>query len=193
MKAPVNKIIIIGLITLLFFGGAGIIIIEYFREISFAEELVRGWNFFIQFFIGISYGLFSSLICVLIIDSNYFKSEKEFYRKKITYFDLNYPNIIFVSLCAGIGEELFFRAALQPIIGLYPTAIIFVVLHGYINPKKWRISIYGIIMIIIMIGFGYLYEISGLITVIIAHTVIDIVLFIKMLNSKKMEASKNDH
>ncbi|MDQ3536108.1 MAG: CPBP family intramembrane metalloprotease, partial [Bacteroidota bacterium] len=100
-------------------------------------------------------------------------------------FNLNYFNIILVSLCAGIGEEIFFRAALQPIIGIWPTAIIFVILHCYINPRNWRISIYGFFMIIIMLGIGYLYETVGLISVMVAHTVIDIILFYMLMNKRK--------
>ncbi len=122
---------------------------------------------------------------MFIINRDFFKAEKEYYKRKVAVFNLNYFNIILVSLCAGIGEEIFFRAALQPIIGIWPTAIIFVILHGYINPRNWRISIYGFFMIIIMLGIGYLYETVGLISVMVAHTVIDIILFNMLMNKRK--------
>ncbi|MDQ3395156.1 MAG: CPBP family intramembrane metalloprotease [Bacteroidota bacterium] len=179
-----TKTIILGLCTLIFFGLGGFLIIEYYLLIDFIEILRRGWAIPLQILIGIIYGMASSLICLFIINREFFKNEKEFYSRKISYFHLNNVNIVLLSLCAGIGEEIFFRAALQPIIGIWLTAIVFVVLHGYVNPWNWRISIYGLVMILIMVGIGFLYEIAGLIAVIVAHTVIDIVLFKNLMNNK---------
>jgi membrane protease YdiL (CAAX protease family) len=182
-----NKVIILGLLTLLFFGIGGILIIELYNERSFLEELVRGWDISLQVIIGILYGLTSSLICIMIINREFFKAEKQYYQKKIANFEINNFNIILISLCAGIGEEIFFRAALQPILGIWTTAIIFVMLHGYINPFNWRISIYGFLMIFVMSGIGYLYDKVGLISVMVAHSVIDIVLFKLLLKGIKNE------
>lgn len=186
-----KKLIILGLSTLFFFGLGGILIIEIYHEKRFLEELFRGWRLDFQIMIGIFYGFLSSLICMLLINMKFFKAEKAYYSKLIANFELNNLNIILISLCAGIGEEIFFRAALQPMLGIWPTAVIFVVLHGYINPKNWKISIYGILMIFIMVGVGYIYRNIGLISVIVAHTVIDIVLFKNLMQeNKKM---KFDH
>lgn len=184
-----KNLVILGAGTLLFFGVGGILIIELYLEKSFVEEFTKGWNIFLQVFIGIIFGLVSSLLCLALINRDFFKNEKKFYVDKIAHFELNYVSIILISLCAGIGEEIFFRAAIQPILGVIPTAIIFVVLHGYISFTNWRISIYGLLMIIIMIGFGYLYETAGLLCVIMAHTVIDIVLFVELWKAKKHDIS----
>ena len=37
--------------------------------------------------------------------------------------------VVVISLAAGIGEELFFRGALQPEVGLIPASLVFGVLH----------------------------------------------------------------
>ena len=97
--------------------------------------------------------------------------------------DLNLVGIIFLSLCAGIGEELFFRAGIQPFLGVWWTAVFFVLLHGYLNPKNVRISIYGLVMVGIIAGFGYLFKYCGIFSAITAHAVFDMVLFFSMIKN----------
>jgi uncharacterized protein len=38
-----------------------------------------------------------------------------------------------VSFFAGVGEELLFRGAIQPLIGIWLTSVIFIAIHGYIS------------------------------------------------------------
>jgi hypothetical protein len=93
--------------------------------------------------------------------------------------EMNFAIIVGVSLCAGIGEEIFFRGVVQPLpyCGVWVTAIFFVAIHGYLNPMDWRISIYGVYMTILIAGLGYLTDYMGLTTAMVAHTMIDVVLF----------------
>ncbi|MCA1750566.1 MAG: hypothetical protein LC670_02050 [Flavobacteriales bacterium] len=70
---------------------------------------------------------------------------------------LKTQHVYFLSFCAGFGEELFFRGAMQP--------------------YKWRISIYGIYMTLSIALLGYLTEIWGIFTACAAHMAIDVVLF----------------
>ena len=83
---------------------------------------------------------------------------------------------VLVSVCAGVGEELLFRGALQYWLGVPLTAVVFVALHGYLNPLDWRVSVYGAYMTLAMIGLGVIAAHMGLVAPILAHTVIDIVL-----------------
>ena len=85
--------------------------------------------------------------------------------------------IIYVSVCAGIGEEILFRGALQHWLGILVTAILFVVVHGYLNPRDRRLSLYGVFLVAIMIPFRLAAARWGLIAPMVAHAVIDIVLF----------------
>jgi uncharacterized protein len=180
-----NKILLLGLSTILVFGLGGVLIIEYAHDANFIDILGRGWDIRWQITVGVLYGLISAGICLLIINSNFFKKERDYYAKMVSKFDLNYPSIIFVSLCAGIGEEIFFRAAIQPMIGIWLTALIFVFIHGYLNPRNWRISVYGTVMVVIMAGIGYLYEYTGIFTIMTAHTVIDIILFTRLMKIRE--------
>jgi len=94
--------------------------------------------------------------------------------------------ILIIALLSGIGEEAFFRGAMQPTFGLFATTIIFGLLH--VGPEKafipWTISatvIGGVL--------GYYFEVTGSLTApIVAHTLINLVnlAFIQ----KRMETDK---
>lgn len=175
-----KKVLVLGLATLIFFGIFSYLIIEFVREESFSEVIFRGINIPLQLIIGAAYGCLVSFLAILITFSRFFETELDFYTRKVSPFNLDRLQIVFLSLCAGIGEELFFRAAVQPVLGVWVTSVIFVAIHGYLNPYNWRISIYGIFMVISMSGLGFLFDKTGFFTAMAAHTVIDIVLLYKL-------------
>ncbi|MCF8302193.1 MAG: CPBP family intramembrane metalloprotease, partial [Bacteroidales bacterium] len=172
-----NQIVLfLGLITIIIFGGFGILIIENVQGIEFSQLLGQGWRLPLQILTGAAYGFIASLIANYIVSRPFFADERKFYHRIVSRLNLDTAGIIFVSLCAGIGEEIFFRGALQPLIGLWTTAILFVLLHGYLNPFNWRISIYGVVMVVFIAGMGYLFRYTGLVTAMTAHAVLDMML-----------------
>ncbi|WMJ75483.1 CPBP family intramembrane glutamic endopeptidase [Cytophagaceae bacterium ABcell3] len=178
-----KRILILGLGTLLFFGVGGILIIEFLQDNRFVDVLLDGWSIELQLLVGLTAGLISAGIALFIITRKFFQKERTFYYNMISKLGLNLPAILFISLCAGIGEEIFFRAGIQPFLGVWLTSILFVLLHGYLNPRNPRITIYGSVMVFIIAGFGYLFEHVGLISVMTAHAVFDMVLFLKIQGS----------
>ena len=96
---------------------------------------------------------------------------------------------VLISLCAGVGEELFFRGALQHWLGIPWTALAFVALHGYLDPRDVRISPYGLYLTAAMIGLGWLAREMGLLIPIIAHTIIDIILLNRLVNDWRKGSS----
>jgi membrane protease YdiL (CAAX protease family) len=99
--------------------------------------------------------------------------------------NLNVGDAIFLSFCAGFGEELLFRSGVQYYLGIVLTSVIFVAIHGYLNPKNWRYSMYGLIVLpfILLLSMGF--ETFGLWFAISAHFAYDAVLFIAMLQNKE--------
>jgi uncharacterized protein len=186
-----NKAILLGLGTIIFFGLGGYLIIELAQRQQFIEVLMRGWDIPLQIGTGLVGGTVSAVIALKIINMDFFHKERAFYQKLFKKLKLNTPGIVFVSLCAGIGEEIFFRAGIQPLLGVWLTSVLFVFLHGYLNPVNWRISIYGVVMVFIIAGFGYLFEYTGLITVMTAHTVFDIILLVNMTKDKSLQSKEN--
>ena len=107
---------------------------------------------------------------------------------------MNIGTIVIVSICAGVGEEILFRGILQSYFGIWITAVGFVAIHGYLNPLDWRISIYGAYMTAAIIAIGYLNQLYGLTSAMIAHTIIDIILFVKLTReypNNRLLAKKN--
>lgn len=90
--------------------------------------------------------------------------------------NMSYFDIVFISICAGVGEEILFRGVLQDFLGIIITSVVFVAIHGYLKWNDWRISIYGVVMILVIVGIGIMFETMGVIAPAIAHTVIDIIL-----------------
>lgn len=81
-----------------------------------------------------------------------------------------------MSACAGVSEEILFRGAIQYWLGIYATSIVFILVHGYIKPSNWRLSLFGTGLAVAMIPFGFMTVAWGLAGPILAHTVGDIVL-----------------
>jgi len=179
--------LIFGLGTLFFFGLGGGLIIEYIQQQRFTELLGRGMSLHHQLVLGILAGLGGSAIALFLISRQFFKKERVYYSELISRLELDMWGMTFLSICAGIGEEIFFRAGIQPLLGIWWTAVIFVGLHGYLNPRNVRISIYGIILVGVIAIFGYLFEYAGLFSAITAHALFDLVLFWKMDKYREKE------
>jgi hypothetical protein len=61
-------------------------------------------------------------------------------------------------------------------------------MHGYINFKDWRISVYGIYMTGAICLLGYLTEVLGIWCAILAHIVIDIYLLLILYHDQKSDS-----
>jgi membrane protease YdiL (CAAX protease family) len=137
-------------------------------------------NLWIELMIGSMVGAISGACAWLLISSNIMLPVLRKYGNLIRSLNLTLPTIILVSFAAGIGEELFFRGAVQHYLGIWITAILFIAIHGYLDPTSWRISLYGALMTLIIALLGYMKIKIGLISSMMAHTVIDILLFYKL-------------
>ena len=169
----------LALITLFGFGALGFVVIELFHDFSFYELLTSGYDWKYQVFRGAIFGGIAALNLLWLVETPLLEVPREFFKELVRDANLKWPDLVFLSLSAGIGEELFFRGAIQPWLGIWLTALIFVALHGYLNPGSWKMSIYGILMVIVSAGLGYLFEYIGIYAAITAHFMVDIVLFMR--------------
>lgn len=97
------------------------------------------------------------------------------------------PAVLIVSASAGIFEELFFRGVLQPILGLWPTAVLFVLLHGYVQWKSWRHLLFTALVILLSAGLGYLAREVALSAAMLAHAVYDVAMLELLKRSPRPE------
>lgn len=152
---------ILGLVVAfyVFLGVLGCLISHYVNNnlsdvLSFRFETVTGLP-------GLSSGLL--LAAILILSSHVlehffasFRGIKIFFRDLLG--SLNQFQLIFLAALSSMTEELFFRAALQPIIGLFPTALVFGLLH--IGPDR-RVGVWASWAFLAGISLGVLFEYYG--------------------------------
>ena len=171
-----NLLIIMGYVTLIVFPLIGILLL-YWIHGEWIFIFKNGLPLYWQIPIGCVLGLLLAIGLRFVLQRSFIHDTSTRYIKLINEFGLTREETIFLSVCAGIGEEVLFRGAIQTFVGIPLTAIAFVALHGYLNPKDWRISIYGIILCLIFIGIGYIMQFWGIYVCIAIHIIIDVVLF----------------
>lgn len=91
--------------------------------------------------------------------------------------DLRGWNPLWIAMAAGIGEELLFRGALQPLLGIWVTSIVFVLVHvrAYQVTRINRtvlVQAAGIFVVSSVLGAIALF--AGLIAAVIVHTMVDV-------------------
>ena len=175
-----RKIIVLGLFTIIGFPLAAFVINYFFSSESFWDIFISKQGILKELIIGMCLGILSGLFAWLIIQLKILQPVREKYQNVIGSLRMNIGTIVIVSICAGVGEEILFRGILQSYFGIWVTAVGFVAIHGYLNPFDWRISIYGAYMTAAIIAIGYLNQFYGLTSAMIAHTIIDIILFVKL-------------
>lgn len=185
-----SRLYFLGLVTLLGFPLVGLIITWIVEGHPFNFELKQESNFLYQILLGLLAGTVSALLAWRIIQFDFLASTREKYGSMIRQFDMNIIDIIFLSICAGVGEELLFRGVIQPYLGIWITSILFVAIHGYLNPMDWKISIYGVFMTVVIIGISYMNDYLGITSAIVAHFTIDVILL--LLISKKRKPHELD-
>jgi membrane protease YdiL (CAAX protease family) len=175
-----RQIILLATLTLLGFPFVGWLLNFFFGQGDFTSVFEGGKPLWLQLSAGLIAGTVFGFGAWTIVKSRSMESVRQKYGKLIADFRLNYPEIIYISLCAGIGEEILFRGILQPWLGVWITSVLFVAIHGYLNPFDRKIFFYGVYMtaIIALIGYGSI--VLGLFSAIAAHTMIDVVLFVKL-------------
>ena len=177
----VRLVIGLAIFTLLAFGGGGIWLMVGVQRRSLQDALIGAVPLWQHGLAGFAAGILIARGAWWIIARPYMAEVRSKYALLIGPLLPSRWAQWFVSLCAGAGEELLFRGALQAWLGIPLTSLLFVALHGYLDPRDWRISSYGLYLTAAMIGLGYMAAHLGLLGPIIAHTIIDIVLLHRLV------------
>jgi membrane protease YdiL (CAAX protease family) len=128
---------------------------------------------------GAAFGLiFSIPIVTAVLRVPVFLHLREHSIERSRMVDLRGFNPIWISLFAGIGEEILFRGAIQPLLGLWLTSAIFSLLH--IEPSQYRsISAgtvwYACFVFLVSLLLGTVYSQLGLVAAMAFHTTGDLV------------------
>jgi len=91
--------------------------------------------------------------------------------------DLSGGKPVWVGIAAGVGEELLFRGALQPLLGLWSSSALFTLAHirtAALADSLVKKAFYLANVFVVSLGLGLLYQHVGLLAAILVHAVIDI-------------------
>jgi membrane protease YdiL (CAAX protease family) len=175
-----DVILQLAIFTLVAMPLVAILFDRYTETVNLAAALVGNTVWWLQLIIGTLFGFVAAVGAQFIIERPFMQKVHVKYSSVLGNFQLTWSEIILISVCAGVGEELLFRGAIQPFAGIVFTAIAFVAIHGYLNPRDWRMSVYGVYMSLVIVTLGFFAERMGLLSAIAAHTAIDIYLLYKM-------------
>lgn len=175
-----------GFATLLGFPAIGITIVGFAESNpwEFSFNLFEPINMVWQILIGLGFGTLAGFFAWWLINTRNMLQIKMKYGILINSLRLNTWEILFLSFSAGVGEEFLFRGVIQPYWGIWLTAIFFVAIHGYLDPRDKKMMTYGLTMTVIIGILGYMKNYMGLIAPMMAHFAIDVVLLYKLTNDK---------
>ncbi len=179
----------LSIFTLFGFSAIGFALIYWAQGVSPKIALSEGKTIYIQLLLGLLFGLVAALLGLVLIHLPFLKGVSTYFDELFSRLNLNINDIIFYSFCAGVGEEILFRAGFQPlfvigsqpIVGIAITSIIFVLAHGYISLRNWKMTFYGFYLIVISIGLGILFYLWGILSAIAAHFFYDLLMFAYLL------------
>lgn len=179
-----NKLYILGFITLVLFPIPAYLYNYWVHSTSLYDflefENIKIPSILAGGVFGISYAIFALFMMKIPLYQKIPLKIDELVRS----LNLTYTDAIFLSLCAGIGEELLFRSGVQDLLGIWLTSLLFVAIHGYFSVRKPLMNLYGILVLPFILIIGYCYEWFGLWMVVSAHAFYDLTLFIALIKDK---------
>lgn len=170
-----TQMVLAMVITLFGLGGLGLGLMYFFHYDALRATLTISLPELLKAsVIGILYGLVALVPLIMLLQTRFEQEVVAFFARLMRDYRVRTSDIWMLSFCAGIGEELLFRGALQPWMGIWLTAILFVFLHGYLNPRNRPLFVYGLILLVVSVGFGYLTALFQIYPAMLAHAVIDV-------------------
>lgn len=184
-------IYLMGLITLLAFPLPSLLWMHFFEGMSFADFFQVENIKTVPILYGIEFGIVYAYLAIILLKAPIFDRIPLKFEHVIKSMKLNYFDGFFLSVCAGVGEELLFRSGMQYYAGIWITSLFFIAIHGYFSIKKPLMSLYGLVVLpfilLISIGFNHF----GLWFSISAHFAYDIVLMYAIISDKSESTTYN--
>ena len=179
-----KQMLIYGWITLLPFPIPGFLLQFFINDATFSDFLnIKSYSI-LHLFLGLELGVVYGFISYLFVKSPFFEKLPNRIDDLVKAMNLKVRHGLFLSFCAAVGEELLFRAGLQSFLGPFLCSIVFVALHGYLNPFNLRFSVYGLIVLPFILLISYGMEPFGLLFCIAAHFSYDAILFTFMIKEE---------
>lgn len=190
-----RKLVLISILSGVIWVVIGNLIILFVQESHLAAIFFSGSNVFIQIGIGLASGALIGLTGILMIRLPSFKEILDEYAiiRQIKELSLSPVQIVYVSLIAGISEEILFRGAIQPLIGIWLTSLLFIGIHGYIRVQSTTHVLYSLFTFGLSMVLGLLFIHFGLIAAIAAHFIYDVVVLYGIKRDVESEKISSFH
>lgn len=179
--------------SFIFYLFIATLLFYFFHDGGLFEVLTTGYSFMSQLGIGVLAGAGASGIIIFFSTRkpmgpvlNDFSVFKIIQKTKFSWFDR-----IQISLFAGVGEELLFRGAIQPLIGIWFTSFIFIAIHGYVSYKSFGHILFTVLLFALSMMLGFLFEFAGIVAAMAAHTMYDLLMLWWVKESSKKEYLRN--
>ncbi|MBL7897553.1 MAG: CPBP family intramembrane metalloprotease [Crocinitomicaceae bacterium] len=155
MRKILTSLWFLGISTLLLFPLLAWLVI-FLSGGDFFSLFQIQWRQLISVPAFISAGIIFGLFVIYLTDLPYFDKSLSKYRNLLSDLKITRFQAFFLSFAAGFGEEVFFRGAIQPWLGIWITAFLFVAIHGYFSFKNWPVNIFafGLTLFIALIGWS---------------------------------------
>jgi len=151
-------------------------VIVLLQKKHFLSIFAQGQAIDRQLLPGLLFGVTAGFFSLFLLKKPVFRELRKLFQYVITEPKLSVFDIFFISMVTGVSEEILFRAGIQPLIGIWWSSLLFISLHGYFNPRNRRTSLYGLLMFLVSVGLGFLYERVGLVAAVSAHAAVDMVI-----------------
>jgi len=150
--------------------------IFYFFDLPYKHLLEIQSNHIYLIPIFLSIGIVFGLIVIWLTELEYFEKSMSKYKNRLQGHKITVFYAFFLSFCAGFGEEIFFRGALQPLMGVWVTSFFFVAIHGYFSFKNFRINVFALLLTLFIALLGWSSKEYSIILAISGHFSYDLVL-----------------
>lgn len=171
-----KKLLFISIISGLIWVVLGALIIHFYRGEKI-DDVFRNNHFLIQAFTGLITGSTIGFAGIAMMRLPSFRRILDEYAiiRQVKELSMTPKQMVYVSLIAGISEEFLFRGALQPVIGIWWTSLIFIGIHGYIRLQSKTHLLYTLFTFILSTVLGGLFIYIGLVSAMAAHFIYDVI------------------
>lgn len=172
-----HKLLLVSVISGVIWVVLANLIIYYIQESSLAALVFDGTHPLAQLAIGLASGGVFAAAGLGLIKIPAFKKILEEYTiiRQVQEMNLSVNEMVYVSLIAGISEEILFRGAIQPVIGIWWTSLLFIAIHGYIRLNSTTHVLYSLFTFALSLMLGALFMFTGLISAMAAHFIYDVI------------------
>lgn len=162
-------------------AAVSLVVILHFRRQSLAELFAADGTPAGQVLAGALIGAASAiLVSAVTLKLAAFAPLRRFFTDVLAHLRPTNLDFVLISIAAGVGEELFFRALLQPLLGLWPASVLFALAHVSMPPTLRAKLAFACFTLAAGLGLGLLYERAGLTAVITTHAVYDLLVLLAM-------------